>query len=85
MTRVEEKLAAAVRKSLNLPALKVNVRRSGSRWLFQLRLEGASSEWLELASDDIRVMKQLGLLPALHLGKFRVAYAALRCARGTSA
>jgi hypothetical protein len=73
-----QKLAAAVRKSLNLPDLEVGVRRTGERWLFQLHLKGAASEWLELGPDDIRVMNQLGLLPALHLGMFRVAYAGLR-------
>ncbi|MBI2817938.1 MAG: hypothetical protein HYX72_13465 [Acidobacteria bacterium] len=78
MTPQEKRLVAAVRKSLNLPQLDVSVRRNGQRWLFQLHLNGASSEWLELGPDDIRVMKQLGLVPALHLGTFRVAYAGLR-------
>ena len=78
MTKINEQLASAVRKSLNLPRLKVNVRRTGIRWLFQLRHAGSSSEEIELAADDIRVMKQLGLLPALQLGNFRVAFAKLR-------
>lgn len=81
MTKLEEKLAAAVRKSLNLPDLKVNVRKTPRNWLFRLHSEGASSEWLELGPDDIRVMKQLGLVPALHLGMFRVAYVGLRRAK----
>jgi hypothetical protein len=78
MTKINEQLASAVRKSLNLPRLKVSVRRTGPRWLFQLHHSGGASEWIELAGDDIRVMKQLGLLPALQLGTFRVAFAALR-------
>ena len=78
MNKVNEQLASAVRKSLNLPRLKVSVRRTGMRWLFQLRHGGGASEWIELAADDIRVMKQLGLLPALQLGNFRVAFAKLR-------
>ena len=78
MTKINEQLASAVRKSLNLPRLKVSVRRTGIRWLFQLHHGGGASDWIDLAGDDIRVMKQLGLLPALHLGTFRVAFAALR-------
>ena len=78
MTKLNKQLAAAVRKSLNLPRLKVSVRRSGAQWLFRLHYQGGASEWMELAGDDIRVMKQLGLLPALQLGNFRVAFAALR-------
>ena len=78
MQKLELRLAEAVRKSLNLPSLKVNVRKMPRRWLFQLQEGRAASEWLQLSADDIRVMKQLGLLPALHLGMFRVAYAGLR-------
>lgn len=78
MTRLEEKLAASVRKSLNLPDLKVSVRKGKRNWHFRLHKDSASTEWLELEQDDIRVMKQLGLLPALHLGMFRVAYAGLK-------
>jgi len=78
MTKLHGQLAAAVRNSLNLPDLKVSVRKGARNWKFQLQSEGASSAWLDLEEDDIRVMKQLGLLPALHLGMFRVAYHALR-------
>ena len=78
--KLEDKLALAVRNSLNLPDLEVSVRRSKSHpsWRFCLHKDGVSSEWLELDTDSIRVMKEIGLLPALHLGTFRVAYAALR-------
>jgi len=80
MMRLEERLALAVRNSLNLPDLKVSVRPGkshGSR-RFRLRHESASSDWLELDAESIRIMKEVGLLPALHLGTFRVAYAQLR-------
>ena len=78
--KLEDKLAMAVRNSLNLPNLEVSVRRSKSHpsWRFRLHKDGVSSELLELDADCIRVMKEIGLLPALHLGTFRVAYAALR-------
>jgi hypothetical protein len=81
--KLEEKLALAVRNSLNLPELKVSVRsgKSHRNWGFRLHHEGASSDWLELDAESIRIMKEVGLLPALHLGTFRVAYAALRRAR----
>ena len=78
MTKLEEKLVAAVRNSLNLPKLKVTVRKAPGRWLFRLHHEGFLSDWLEQGPDDIRVIQQLGLLPAMHLGTFRVAFAALR-------
>ena len=80
MVKLEEKLAQAVRNSLNLPRLKVSVRPGKPRrnWGFRLHHEGVSSDWLELDGESIRIMKQVGLLPALHLGTFRIAYAALR-------
>ena len=78
--KLEEKLAQAVRNSLNLPDLKVSVRSGKPRrtWRSRLHHEGASSDWLELDGESIRIMKEVGVLPALHLGTFRVAYAALR-------
>lgn len=84
MTKLHGQLAAAVRKSLNLPELQVSVRKGRRNWKFQLHSEGASSAWLDLEEDDIRVMKQLGLVPALHLGMFRVAYHALRLSSGAA-
>lgn len=76
----EEKLAQAVRNSLNLPRLQVRVRRNESRrsWSFLLKEGRACSDWLELDSDSVAVMKKVGLLPAIHLGIFRLAYAALQ-------
>ena len=78
--KIEEQLVTAVRNSLNLPDLKVSARPSKLQrtWRFRLHHAGASSDWIELDEDSIRVMKQIGLLPALHLGVFRIAYAALR-------
>jgi len=80
MRNLEEKLAQAVRNSLNLPRLRVSVRRHRLRrsWSFCLHKERACSDWLELDSSSIEIMEKLGLLPALHLGTFRIAYAALR-------
>ena len=80
MGKLEERLAQAVRNSLNLPNLKVSVRRNVVRrtWSFQLHKDGASTDWLELDAGAIAIMKKLGLLPALHLGTFRVAYMGLR-------
>jgi len=37
-------------------------------------------EGIELDAGAIEIMKKLGLLPALHLGTFRVAYQELRFA-----
>ena len=80
MGKLEETLAQAVRNSLNLPNLKVSARRNVDRrtWSFRLHKDGASTDWLELDAGAIAIMKKLGLLPALHLGTFRVAYMGLR-------
>jgi hypothetical protein len=78
--KLEAALAQAVRNSLNLPQLKVDVRRIKTRraWRFCLHKDSVCSGWIELNDDDAAIMKQLGLLPALHLGTFRVAYQELR-------
>ena len=80
MTKLEEKLAQAVRNSLNLPRLRVSVRRNplSRTWGFCLHKNRKSSDWLALDAGSIAIMKQFGLLPALHLGTFRVAYDLLR-------
>jgi hypothetical protein len=78
--KLEAALAQAVRNSLNLPQLKVDVRRIAKRraWCFRLHKDSASSGWIELDDGAAAIMKQLGILPALHLGTFRVAYQELR-------
>ena len=78
--KLEASLAQAVRNSLNLPELKVDVRRIPTRraWRFRLHKGSASSGWIELNDGAAAIMKKLGLLPALHLGTFRVAYQELR-------
>ncbi|MGH9783097.1 MAG: hypothetical protein ACRD88_02835 [Terriglobia bacterium] len=78
--KLETSLAQAVRNSLNLPELKVDVRRIPTRraWRFRLHKDKASSGWIELDDGAAGIMKKLGLLPALHLGTFRVAYQELR-------
>lgn len=78
--KLEMALAQAVRNSLNLPELKVDVRRIKTRraWRFRLHKDSARSGWIELDDGAAAIMKKLGLLPALHLGTFRVAYQELR-------
>ena len=73
-------LAQAVRNSLNLPDLKVDVRRIKTRraWRFRVHKDAVCSGWIELNDGAAAIMKKLGLLPALHLGTFRVAYQELR-------
>ena len=76
----ETALAQAVRNSLNLPKLKVDVRRITARraWGFRLHKDSASSKWIELNATDARIMQELAILPAIRLGTFRVAYQELR-------
>ena len=78
--KLELALAQAVRNSLNLPALPVDVRRVNTRraWRFRLHKDALCSGWIELDDGAASIMKKLGLLPALHLGTFRVAYQELR-------
>ena len=75
----EKKLAQAVRNSLNLPRLRVRVGRSKPRRSWRIRLEQGRtrSPWVELDSRAVAVMKKVGLVPPLHLGTLRLAYAAL--------
>ena len=77
---LERTLTQAVRNSLNLPEIKVDVRRIPARraWRFRLHKDSVSSGWIELDDGAAAIMKELGLLPALHLGTFRVAYQELR-------
>jgi hypothetical protein len=83
---LEAALAQAVRNSLNLPDLKVDVRRikSHNAWGFRLHKGSAASGWIELNDDAARIMEELALLPALYLGTFRVAYQELRELTGRS-
>ncbi|OFV90694.1 MAG: hypothetical protein A3H28_11285 [Acidobacteria bacterium RIFCSPLOWO2_02_FULL_61_28] len=84
--KLETTLAQAVRNSLNLPDLKLDVRRNKVRrtWSFRLHKDAASSGWIELDAGATEIMKTLALLPALHLGTFRVAYQELRIATETN-
>ena len=77
---MERRLAQAVRNSLNLPRLRVRVRRNPARrsWSFCLEQGRAHSEWMELDARSAAVMKKVGLLPPIHLGLFRLAYDALQ-------
>ncbi len=80
MAKLEQQLAQAVRDSLNLPELHVVARRNPSRrsWSVCLKENGSSSDWLELDSGSVDVIKKVGLLPAIHLGIFRITYDLLR-------
>jgi len=80
MAKLEQQLAQAVRSSLNLPDLQVIVRQNKSRrsWSVRLKANGNSSDWLELDSGSVDVVRKIGLLPAIHLGTFRIAYDLLR-------
>ena len=73
---VELRLTQAVRNSLNLPELQVQVRRSRERgsWRVCLRQGRAQSAWLALDSGAVAVIKKIGLLPPRLLGHFRLAY-----------
>ena len=84
MAKLEQKLAQAVRNSLNLPGLRVAVRQNKSRrsWSFRLKENGDCSDWLELDAGSVEVMKKIGLLPAIHLGIFRITYDLLQRAGG---
>ena len=76
----ETALAQAVRNSLNLPKLKVDVRRITARraWGFRLHKDSVCSNWIELNAADARIIQELAILPAIRLGTFRVAYQELR-------
>ena len=73
-------LAQAVRNSLNLPKLKVDVRQIRTRkaWRFRLHKDSVCSSWIELNNSDAHIMQELSILPAIRLGIFRVAYQELR-------
>ena len=76
----ETALAQAVRNSLNLPKLKVDVRQIKARkaWRIRLHKDSLCSNWIELNEGDARIMRELAILPAIRLGIFRVAYQELR-------
>src|SRR5438477_12053264 len=80
---LETSVAQAVRNSLNLPRLRVEVRRSTARhntagcWMVSLKQRGSRSEWLELDTTAIAVARKVGLLPPRLLGMFRLAYDAM--------
>jgi hypothetical protein len=76
---MEKRLVEAVRNSLNLPRLRVRARHSARRdcWLVRLEQGRSCSDWLELNSPAVAVVRKVGLLPPKKLGLFRLAYAAL--------
>jgi hypothetical protein len=77
---IPDRIAQAVRNSLNLPGLNVEARRGRERGCWQVRLkQGADrSEWLTLNAAAVGVIRKLALLPPMLLGQFRLAYDAIR-------
>ena len=77
---LEQRLAKAVRNSLNLPRLGVEVRRSKlpGCWMVCLRRNRSRSEWLELDRASVAVARKVELLPPRLLGVFRLAYDAIK-------
>lgn len=73
---LEARVAQAVRNSLNLPELHVQVRRGPERGCWQVRLkqDKERSEWLTMNAGVVAVIKKISLLPPMLLGQFRLAY-----------
>ena len=84
MAKLQEALAQAVRNSLNLPRLRISVRRkrASRAWSVCLHKNRKSSQWLALDDGSVKIIQKVGLLPALQLGTFRVAYQLLCRAAG---
>ena len=76
---MEARVAQAVRNSLNLPELQVQVRRGPERSCWQVRLRQGKerSEWLTMNAGAVAVIKKVTLLPPMLLGQFRLAYDAI--------
>ena len=73
---VQDRIAQAVRNSLNLPKLRVEARRGLERgsWQVRLKLGKECSEWLTLNAGACAVIGKVSLLPPMLLGHFRLAY-----------
>lgn len=82
-----DRVAQAVRNSLNLSDLRVRVRRGPERgcWQAQLQLGPGRSEWLGLNPAAVAVIKKITLLPPRLLGKFRLAYDSLKTSQSRDA
>ena len=76
---MEARVAQAVRNSLNLPELQVEVRRGPERSCWQVCLQQGKerSEWLTVNVGAVAVIKKVTLLPPMLLGQFRLAYDAI--------
>ena len=78
-----DRVAQAVRNSLNLPKLKVEARRGPGRGSWQVRMKQGRecSAWLTLHAGAVEVIRKVALLPPMLHGQFRVAYDAIRTVR----
>ena len=80
-----EQIAAAVRRSLGTPRLRVEARRVSSAspggftgWRVRLHEHRRTSAAIELDAPAIAVIKQLGLIPPEYHGDLRIALAGIR-------
>ncbi len=81
-----ERIRAAVRRSLNQPKLKVEVRRraghftgqSAGQWRVRLIENRRTSEAIDLGASEISVVKKVGLIPPDRHGDLRIALAGIR-------
>ena len=84
--QIQEQIAQAVRNSLNLPRLGVEVRRAlepGS-WRVRLKRGRNASEWLTLPPPAVNVIKKVRLVPPRLLGQFRLAFDAIKVSKPES-
>lgn len=79
-SRLESQVIRAVRRSLNLPRLRVAARPGPERGCWQVCLSrgGRCSSWLTLPPSAVAVIRKVELLPPRLLGVFRLAYDALQ-------
>ena len=75
-------IAAAVRRSLNMPRLRVEARRVRSStcdgWRVTLHERRRASEAVLLDAPAIAVIKKIGLVPPEYHGDLRIALAGIR-------
>ncbi|MSO20262.1 MAG: type II toxin-antitoxin system HicB family antitoxin [Acidobacteria bacterium] len=75
-------IAAAVRRSLNTPRLRVDVRRIASAsfkgWRVRLLERRRTSDPIDLYTTAIAVIKKIGLIPPERHGDLRIALAGIR-------
>lgn len=77
-----DRIAAAVRRSLGTPRLRVEARRMRSAtfngWRIRLHERRRTSAAIELDLPAIAVIEKLGLIPPEYHGDLRIALAGIR-------